>query len=185
MADTTKPSMSDERVQARTGKTWDEWFGILDKAGAADMPHPQIAQYIADNFDMPGWWCQTVTVEYERTRGLRAKHQTSRGFEVSVSKTLPVSLADLYDAWQDETRQQWLPDPVEVRRTASNKSMRMTWPNDNSTIEVRFYARGDDKAQVVVQHSKLPGPDDVERMRSTWKGALGRLSETLAANTDA
>jgi hypothetical protein len=31
--------ISDAAVQAKTGKTWTEWFAILDQAGAAAWPH--------------------------------------------------------------------------------------------------------------------------------------------------
>jgi hypothetical protein len=31
--------MSDDAVRRRTGKTWDEWFSILDSWGAADRTH--------------------------------------------------------------------------------------------------------------------------------------------------
>jgi hypothetical protein len=33
------PRMSDEAVKAKTGKTWKEWFAILDKAGASELSH--------------------------------------------------------------------------------------------------------------------------------------------------
>ena len=40
-----------------------------------------------------------MTVEYERARGMRERHQTMRGYQVSVTKTLPVPLATLYAAF--------------------------------------------------------------------------------------
>ena len=38
--------MSDAAVQAKTGKTWPEWFAVLDKAGAAKMTHKEIAAHL-------------------------------------------------------------------------------------------------------------------------------------------
>ena len=32
------PRMTDEAVKAKTGKTWAEWFVLLDKAGARRKP---------------------------------------------------------------------------------------------------------------------------------------------------
>jgi hypothetical protein len=32
---------SDAVIQANTGKTWDEWFAVLDQWGAAERPHPE------------------------------------------------------------------------------------------------------------------------------------------------
>ena len=34
---TKGPRMSDEAVKAKTGKSWKEWFALLDKAGAKKM----------------------------------------------------------------------------------------------------------------------------------------------------
>jgi hypothetical protein len=45
MANNTKAKaqrMSDEAVKSKTGKTWKEWFAILDKAGASKMSHQEI-----------------------------------------------------------------------------------------------------------------------------------------------
>lgn len=53
MATATKaakgPRMSDEAVKAKTGKTWKEWFTILDKAGATKMTHQEIVKLLNTN----------------------------------------------------------------------------------------------------------------------------------------
>ena len=38
--------ISSEAAQAKTGKSLDEWFALLDKAGAADWPHKDIAAHL-------------------------------------------------------------------------------------------------------------------------------------------
>ena len=55
-----------EAVQAKTGKTWAEWFAILDAADAQTMSHPRIARYLQEEHSVPDWWCQMVTVGYEQ-----------------------------------------------------------------------------------------------------------------------
>ena len=40
------PRLSDAAVQAKTGKTWQEWFAVLDAAGARAMDHQSIAAYL-------------------------------------------------------------------------------------------------------------------------------------------
>jgi hypothetical protein len=89
------PSMSDAAVKTKTGKDWAGWFGALDKAGAAKLEHKAIANVLSDKHGLPGWWCQMVTVEYERARGLRVRHETAKGFAVAISKTVATSLSDL------------------------------------------------------------------------------------------
>ena len=90
------PGISDAAVKARTGKGWAGWFATLDRAGAAQLPHREIAQILARRHRVPGWWSQMVTVEYERARGLRVRHQTTSGYSVAVSRTLPTRLPHLY-----------------------------------------------------------------------------------------
>jgi hypothetical protein len=79
------PSMSDAAVKAKTGKEWDDWFATLDQAGAADLEHPAIATFLSNNYALPGWWCQCITVNYEQARGRRVRHQTTSGFSAGVT----------------------------------------------------------------------------------------------------
>jgi len=105
-----KPSVSDQSVKAKTGKDWAGWFRVLDRANAAKLPHKEIAKLLASKHDIPGWWSQMITVEYEIARGLRALYQHSDGFSFTLSKTLPVSLEILYAASAESGRRKnWLP----------------------------------------------------------------------------
>src|SRR4051812_6895798 len=129
MGETSKAAgIGDDAVRARTGKSWAEWFALLDDAGAKEMNHKQITA-ILDAQGMDGWWCQMVTVGYEQERGLRQKHQKGDGFEAGVSRTFAVPLAALYAAWHDEkVRRRWLGDcPLTIRKATKDKSLRITW----------------------------------------------------------
>jgi uncharacterized protein YndB with AHSA1/START domain len=170
------PQMSDGAVQAKTGKTWPEWFAILDKAGAQKMTHQQIVAYLVEEHNMPGWWQQMVTVGYEQARGLRAKHEKPDGFLISVSKTLGVPAAKAFHAWHDaRTRARWLPGaPMKIRKATPDKSMRVTW-GEHENLSVDFYAKGEGKCQVVVQHEKLPNAEAAAQAKAYWGEALGRM----------
>src|SRR2546426_8019727 len=98
----TEPRMSDAAVKAKTGKTWPEWFKILDKAGAKKMGHQEIVAVLSQQHGVGPWWQQMVTVTYEQARGLRAKHETPAGYQISVSRTVAASITKVYKAWQDE-----------------------------------------------------------------------------------
>ena len=39
---------SDETIRERTGRGWEEWFDLLDEAGAADMTHRETARWLAE-----------------------------------------------------------------------------------------------------------------------------------------
>src|SRR5688572_27426348 len=82
--------MSDATIQKKTGHTWAEWVEILDAFGGKDKPHGDVAEHVF-SLGVPGWWAQSVTVGYERIRGLRARGQRRSGsWEASKSKTLSV-----------------------------------------------------------------------------------------------
>jgi hypothetical protein len=176
------PSMSDAAVKAKTGKDWKGWFGALDRAGASELAHAEIARVLNERHGVPGWWSQMVTVEYERARGLRARHQTARGFEVGVSKTVAMSLADLY-AWTADAakRRRWFPKAKFTPSSQTkDKYLRGAW-GASARVEFGFYAKGAGKAQIAVQVSKLPGRADVETARAVWRAAFDKLAAIAAA----
>ena len=179
----TAAGISDEAVKKATGCTWDRWFRCLDSAGGREMSHKQIVGAVgkvAPKLD--GWWQQMVTVGYEQARGLRQKNQSCDGvFQVSASKTVGVPLAALYSAWADaKARRRWLrEDGLTVRKATANKSLRITWAGGATSVEVNFYAKGDDKSQVTLQHRKLSGAEAVPTTKAFWTDALDRLKRHL------
>src|SRR5580692_9574564 len=83
----TSPGMSDEAVAERTGKTWPEWFSILDAAGAAELDHREIVKLL-DGHDVGPLWREMVTGAYERARGKRQVREKATGFSADVSRTV-------------------------------------------------------------------------------------------------
>ena len=173
--------MSDEAVKAKTGKTWKQWFELLDKSGARKMTHQEIVKHLNTEQGVGPWWQQMVTVAYEHERGLRGKGERPYGYQISVSRTVNAPLGNLYEAFGDGTsRRRWLQEDGLVARTATaNKSMRVTWNDRKTTLEINFYPKGEDKSQVVVQHSKLPDARAAAKMKKFWGQALDRLRESL------
>jgi hypothetical protein len=173
---------SDAILKEKTGCTWERWVKALDRAKAHTWPHREIAKYVVETYKVPGWWAQTVTVGYERIKGLRAVGQRRDGsFEANKSKTLPVPLSRLYGAFHDaRMRARWLPEvDLRVRTATRGKSMRITWP-DRTLVVVGFEARGSAKSMVAIQHGKLPDQASATRVKRYWAERLGALEEVLA-----
>lgn len=173
--------MRSEAVARATGRTWDQWFAVLDKAGARGMEHKDIARLLHDSHGVSPWWSQTVTVGYERVRLGRRKHETAGGFQVSVSKTIAVPLAQLYQAWDDpRQRRSWLKGAeLTIRKATPNKSMRFTWAKGNTHVNVHFCAKGPQKSQVVVDHRKLPDEKAALQAKKMWSQHLSTLQDVL------
>jgi len=174
-----KPRMSDEAVEAKTGKTWSRWFKHLDAAGARKMTHQEIVAHLRDKHDVRAWWQQMVAVTYEQARGLREIHEKPTGYEISVSRTIAASISKTFWAWTDEkTRKQWLPANFTVRKSTTNQTIRITW-NDGTDLVVGFYPKDEAKCQVVAQHGKLKDAKAGAKMKQFWADALGRLKGLL------
>lgn len=171
--------ISSEAVKAATGRTWTEWFRLLDKAGAKSLPHAQIVRLLAPYKKVGDWWRQMLTVGYEQDRGLRKAGQTSRGWQVSRSRTLDAPIAKVFAAWQSPARRgRWLTEgALDVSSSTKHKYLRGAWDDGASRIEVYFTAKTPGRTQVAIQHNKLPDQRSVERMRAFW----GRQLDNLAA----
>ena len=173
--------MSDAVIKERTGCGWERWVKSLDQFGAEQMTHTQIARMIHEKWKVDGWWSQSVTVGYERIKGLRAKGQRRDGsYEAGKSRTYNVPVATLFDAWHDAgTRKRWLDEPVKVRTATAPKTMRLGW-SDGSIIAVGFMPKGKDKSSVSLAHTKLPDRESADRFRKYWTERLDALSDVLA-----
>ena len=173
---------SDATIKAKTGCGWERWVRALDHVQAYTWPHREIAKYVREKYQVPGWWSQSVTVGYERIKGLRAVGQRRDGsFEANKSRTYPVPLVRLYRAWHDSrARARWLPDvKLTVRTATRGKSMRITWP-DRTSVVVGFDRRGPGKSVVAVQHGNLPDRAAVARVKEYWAERLDALGRVLA-----
>ena len=172
----TVTGTSSEATEKATGKGWDEWMSLLDAAGGREMSHKQLVAHLAAHHHVSPWWQQQIAVGYENSRGLRAKHEMTNGYQISRSRTMAVSAARLFETWLDEeARHRWLPDAdFSIRKATPPKSIRLNWA-DGSLVEVNLTAKGPDKTTVTVQHSKLPNPESAEQMKSYWSAALKQL----------
>lgn len=170
-------NISDKAVKKATGKTWSEWFLLLDTKVGKSMTHKEIVAIIKGSGDIDPWWQQMITVEYEQTRGLRKKHEMPDGFQISKSKTIAADAETLFNAWVDGvTRQTWLDDPAFTIRTATEpKTIRITWTDGKTDVNVFFYPKNH-KTQVTVNHGKLPDEKSAAEMKTYWSRQLQQLS---------
>jgi len=178
-APSAPPPVSDEAVRKATGRGWDEWFAILDDAGAAGWKHPDIARWIVAEHGISGWWAQSVTVGFERASGLRAEHERPSGFSLSATKTVNVPVEHLYAAFADaRERNGWLGHAARVRSSTAPRTVNLDW-GDGSRVAARFTALGPAKTQVALQQEPLPDAAAVEELRSFWRPRLADLKKRL------
>ena len=178
----TIAGMSDAVIKEKTGCSWQRWVKALDHDGAATLSHREIAALVSGKYKVGPWWTQSVAVGYERIKGLRARGQRRDGtYEATKSRTYPVAVETLYDAWANgKTRSRWLTDTaVKVRTATAPKSMRLSLA-DGSIVAVGFLDKGSHKSAVAVQHAKLPDRETANRLKTFWTEKLDQLGEELS-----
>jgi len=173
------PGVSDEALRKGTGRDWDDWLRDLDGWGAAARKHPEIARHVAEAYGVSGWWAQSITVGYERARGMRAVHETSRGFEVSVSRTIHAT-PDVVWPWlaEESRRDRWIESGM-VRLAASRAGrwVRFSVVDDRSSVRIVLDSKGLDRSVVTVTHGRLADADDVAKQRAAWRPRLDALRQ--------
>jgi hypothetical protein len=170
--------MRDEAVARKTGRTWKEWVGELDRSGAASLPHGEIARLVHERFGISRWWSQTVTVGYERISGLRQKGQRRDGsFDVSKSKTYAVPVADL---WRVFCRfEDWLGgETLRTSKAARHRSIRMKW-SDGTPVEAGFSSKGPSKSHLSLEHRNIGSRAEATRLKTYWSDRLAAIGELL------
>jgi uncharacterized protein YndB with AHSA1/START domain len=176
-----EPGMTDASIRTGSGKTWDEWFRILDDWGGADRSHRDIARWLRDERGVPGWWAQTVTVGYERARGMRARNETTRGFEVGVQKSVRAPADRITAAFtQPRQRNRWLEaGTLTARSSKPGRAAAAFDLSDGSRMTVYLEERASGSTAVQVVHTKLAGTEDVASRRAFWRARLQRLADLM------
>jgi uncharacterized protein YndB with AHSA1/START domain len=173
---------SEEAVQAATGRGYDDWFALLDAAGMASRKHGEIASELTDEHGVESWWAQTITVGYERARGLRPAHGGRDGlYAISASKTVDVPVDRLFEAFTDRQQlERWLSDGGLRERTAQpGRSARFDWRDGTTRVNVGFEPKGEGRSRVALSHERLPDPETAERMKHHWRERLAELKTVL------
>lgn len=87
---TTFARISNDAVKVKTGKSWNQWFKILDRLDVKTNGHRHAAVSLNKTHKLNPWWSQAVTIRYEWERGLRTvKNQRQAMPDHSIFKNQP------------------------------------------------------------------------------------------------
>ncbi|MFY9608199.1 MAG: SRPBCC domain-containing protein [Blastocatellia bacterium] len=189
-------------VKAATGKTWDEWFSILDKRGGIAKGRRDIGNYLYGECKLDPWWSATINVEYEAARGVVEKDGRPKGYMICVTKTIAAPVDKAYGAWASaEGLNEWFSkknkadvadggsysnadgDTGVFKRVRKNKDLRFTWENPAHTsptqVDVVFQDKGKGKTGVMVTHDRIQKREEADGLRDGWAQALDCLKSLL------
>jgi hypothetical protein len=149
---------------------------------AYDWPHRAIAEYVHEKYHVPDWWTQTVTVGYERIKGLRERGQRrGGGYEASKSRVFAAPLTRLYKTFADtRARAAWLTgEEIAVRTATRNRSMRITW-SDGTSVSLWFTKKDRSRSQVQVQCTGLASKDAAAAKKQYWEARLASIEALVS-----
>lgn len=181
---------TDSKIQAierATGRSWDEWLKFMDKIGAEDLNHHEIATQVlyqlVGKIENPGWWTQATTVAYEQYIGRRIPGQRPDGtFQTSVSKATKLGMKDLMDKWIDfAAKDKEVLGLIASDPRSSGTENRITWrtkAKDGSGIMVISEPKGE-TASIVVQLTGLKTLELNTEAKETWVLVVKRFLANL------
>ena len=199
-------TVSSASVHKGTGRTWDQWIALLDKAGASGWTHQEIVAYLKKKHRLTPWWQQGVTTGYEVATGRREQGQSLKG-EYQVTCTASLSIG-AKAAWKlissPEGLGCWLrplsdflaPKQVfeseggifgEVRTMKAGRQVRIRWQNEDwpkpTTVQVVVIPRPKSKCILAIMHDGFVDVRTREKMRVHWKAVLAELRSRSAKST--
>jgi uncharacterized protein YndB with AHSA1/START domain len=201
-----KADISNAAVHKATGRGWDEWFALLDAAGARDWSHKEIVAWLAANAELSGWWRQSVAVAFEKAAGKRVLGETAdAGFQVGVRITVEAPLEAAWDAlvspagkalWLRSETTELVPGAAyeapdgtegEVRVVKPPNRIRFTHRRKGaaaaSTVQIALVRSAEAKTAITYHHEKLRDLDERELMRRHWKAVAERIKEMVEGSS--
>ena len=189
--------VTNEAAKAATGKTLDQWYAELDKAGGVKLGRREINSRLYAQKIEP-WWCTTIAVEYERHHDLRKKDGLYEGYFVCATKTISASPTDVFKAWSSGAElSKWFGggtkadvkdggsfqnqdgDKGTFLRVRQNKDIRMTFENAglsaSTQVDVQFQDKGKGKTGLLVNHTRIQTRKEADGLRAAWGLALEQL----------
>ncbi len=169
--------ISDKTIEKATGIAWPVWLERLEKAGARELSHKEIAAVLVSQFEVGGWWAQSLTVRYERDIGRRQVNQNNRGeFSTSLTKTIPMSMDDAFYWWLSVAQARSEFNGVGIVSSSTTETEKWRYYRaallDGSRVVIGVYAKTPTKAGFGLQHEKLVSADHADTWRSYWKNLL-------------
>lgn len=178
----SRSSSMNKQLVATTGRSFDDWFDILDNAGAESWPHWKIKRYLGGTRKNDEWWASTVAEAYERARGFNPARSA---YSARASKTIHANIKTIWKLIDDEgERRAWLDIEVEERSRQTQSALYCELADGSKvTISLRGNPRSTrnnrESTLVTIRHSGLANEASLEETKAFWRSALATLASTV------
>jgi len=193
--------VSAQAVRKATGKSWEEWFTLIDKFGGAAKGRKAINELLYNKNKVDPWWTTTIVVEYERARKVAEKDGHPKGYTICATKAIQAKPQHLFDAFaKPAALSRWFGAGTKLdfreggafsnadgnrgtlKKINPGKALRFTWEGERhapvETVEVKFQPSGA-KCTVMITHDRLQDRDTADGMRAAWGAALDTLKSQI------
>lgn len=193
-----------ESVFKYTGRHWEEWIPLLEKAGARTWKYQEIVAFLRKKHKkLTPWWQHGVAMGFEIATGRRLEGQDMKGaYMVTATKSLAKGVQPVWKALlSDKGQEAWL-KPLykvslkakaqfetmdgffgEVRTLANARRLRMFWQDPlwekHTVVEVMLVPRPGGKSILVFNHTGIRDIKTRNTLRVRWREAADRIPGLL------
>ncbi len=192
--------VTDASIQADTGKTFKQWFAVIDAFGGVGKGRRDIGNHLYEVHKVDPWWSATLNIACEAANGIVEKDGRPKGYTICATKSIKASAAQCFDAFSTAAALDgWLGpkhaldfseggalgnadgNRAIVRKITPGKVIRLVWQGPeapDTPIEVKFAPSGA-KTTVMITHDRLQDREAADGFRRAWGEALDRLKAKL------
>jgi uncharacterized protein YndB with AHSA1/START domain len=199
--------ISHETLQADTGKSSEQWMGLLEQEAAPSWSHEEVVDYLKKVHEVGSEWSELLALSYGQKVGRKPVGLTAAtGYQIGVSRTFPISGEQAWSwlispaglkSWLGELEHLELragcsyrsADGIfgEIRVVKEGLQLRMTWQRPEwskpSTIQIRVKSISDHKAAVSFHQENLQDLFMREQMKRHWEDVAAVLIKELGRDS--
>ena len=193
------PPQTDAAIKKDTGKSFKEWFAILDEAGGPALGRRALSQLVViEPKAMLVTWGPSINFEYEKKHGIVEKDGRPKGYTICITKSIAAPPAAVYAVAGDgKTWKKWFGtnakadvkeggkyscddgDQGTFTRVRENKDLRMTVENPRHAgldpYDIAFQVAPKDKTMLMVTINRIPSRELADELRDSWTAAFDQL----------
>ncbi len=178
----TKP-INIASIEKATNKSWEQWVNELDKSGARELSHTDLARKLHDELEgkieSHSWWAQGIAVAYEQHIGKRVPGQLANGlFELAVSKTVATPRNILFRKiveWFNSRSELNGHEVLKPRSTETPKRSNWRCNFSNGSKFSATVEENGEKSKLVLAHTALPNKQQADDWKAFWKNIADEL----------
>lgn len=195
--------VTSDSVIKHTGKNWNQWLQILEKAGARAWVHKDITIYLNKKHGVSWWWTHIVATGYEVHIGRKAVGRNLKGeYQITSTKSFKTDGKKLWKfvaspkgiaIWlAPMSKFKLAPKSVyerddgvygEIRTMKAPERVRFTWRDGDegkaTVVQMFVVHRKNGSSILCFNHEKLTDGRVKEQLRDHWRSVLEQIYSEL------